>query len=157
MKKDSKVLIYVALSLIITGCLIMINTIVSVTKYDKDLYAEVYEEYDEQIKEITKTEFIDEEKIEPKETEKQYEVKAQISEDDNRTIGILKIQKLKLSYPVIKETTEENKTESTPAPAPAPAAPVKDNTPKTGAISVVGLVSAMAVGGLVLTRKKEII
>ena len=56
-----------------------------------------------------------------------------------------------------KETTEENKTESTPAPAPAPAAPVKDNTPKTGAISVVGLVSAMAVGGLVLTRKKEII
>lgn len=108
MKKDSKVLIYVALSLIITGCLIMINTIVSVTKYDKDLYAEVYEEYDEQIKEITKTEFIDEEKIEPKETEEQYEVKAQISEDDNRTIGILKIQKLKLSYPVIKETTEEN-------------------------------------------------
>ena len=97
MKKDSKVLIYVALSLIITGCLIMINTIVSVTKYDKDLYAEVYEEYDEQIKEITKTEFIDEEKIEPKETEEQYEVKAQISEDDNRTIGILKIQKLKLS------------------------------------------------------------
>ena len=54
-----------------------------------------------------------------------------------------------------KETTEENKTESTPAPAPAPAAPVKDNTPKTGAISVVGLVSAMAVGGLVLTRKKK--
>ena len=55
-----------------------------------------------------------------------------------------------------KETTSGEAT-STPAPAPAPAAPVKDNTPKTGAISVVGLVSAMAVGGLVLTRKKEII
>lgn len=53
-----------------------------------------------------------------------------------------------------KETTSGEAT-STPAPAPAPAAPVKDNTPKTGAISVIGLVSAMAVGGLVITRKRK--
>lgn len=32
---------------------------------------------------------------------------------------------------------------------------VKDNTPKTGALSIIGLVLTMAVGGLVLTRKKK--
>ena len=52
---------------------------------------------------------------------------------------------------------EDNSTAAPEAttPAPAPAEPVKDNTPKTGAISVIGLVSAMAVGGLVITRKRK--
>ena len=56
-------------------------------------------------------------------------------------------------YVVVKEV-------ATAAPAPsAPAASAnpneKDNTPKTGAVSVIGLVVAMSVIGLAVLRKRD--
>jgi len=107
MENKYKKMIYISLAIIILGCSLIIYGILSETKYDKELYAAIYDEYEKQIEEIEKVEVEEDLEINPEEKSKEYEEKMQDEDFNNKTIGVLKIPKLKISYPVIKETTDE--------------------------------------------------
>lgn len=105
MDEKIKIAIYILLLIVVIGCVAIIYGIISSVRYDKKIYDDVYNEYNELIQ---KEEVKDTEKIDPIETSKKFEEKMQEEDFSKNTIGILKISKLNISYPVIKETTEEN-------------------------------------------------
>lgn len=100
MSDKAKIAIYILLTIIIIGCILIIFGIVSSIQYNKEIYNEVYNEYNELLEEN--------DEIDPIEKSKEFETKMQDEEFNKKTIGILKIANLNISYPVINETTEEN-------------------------------------------------
>lgn len=95
-----KRIIYALLIIIIISASILIFKINNTPKYDKNLYEKVYHEYDEIKNEV-------DENVQEHEIKYITKNARDVQQGTYRTIGTIDIPKIKISYPILNEYTEE--------------------------------------------------